>query len=289
MNARKVYSPAFLVPMLILYTALFIVPTLVGFGYSFTNWNSMSDVVKWVGLKNYREIFSPGSNYAQSLITTFWFTLSTVLFKGGLGLALALMLHENIKSKDALRGVFFLPNTLSPLIIGILFASILAPKGVFNDFLRFIGLGRLAKGWLTRPDTALGAVVSVECWRMIGWNMVMLLAGLQSIPKDYFEASSIDGASWWGQFRHITLPCLAPSLTIVTVLNTIHGIKSFDIVFALTGGGPGAVTEVINVLVFREFSMGRYGMSTALGIVLFAVTAVIALFIKRTMSGGEEA
>ena len=129
----------------------------------------------------------------------------------------------------------------------------------------------------------LASAIGVEAWRMIGWNMVILLAGLQTIPLDYYEAAALDGASYWMQQIKITLPLLMPALTITTVLNTIHGLKTFDLIFALTGGGPGSLTEVLNIAVFHEFSIGRYGMATALGVVVFAITAAIALLIKNAM------
>ena len=159
----------------------------------------------------------------------------------------------------------------------------LSPGGVVNAFLRLIGLDGLTKAWLVDPKFVLGATILVESWRMIGWNMVILLAGLQAIPLDYYEAAALDGASFWGQFLNITIPLLVPSLTITAVLNTIHGLKTFDLIFALTGGGPGHLTELLNVAVFHEFSMGRYGMATALGVVVFAITATIAVAIKNAM------
>ncbi|RPF43347.1 carbohydrate ABC transporter membrane protein 1 (CUT1 family) [Hydrogenoanaerobacterium saccharovorans] len=287
MKANKVYSNWFLIPAVSLYTILFIIPVIIGFTYSFTNWNSMSDAVKFIGLKNYQEIFTLNSPYLYSIIITFVFTFFTIIFKGTLGLGLALLLNSNIKCKNVLRGIFFLPYALSPLIIGIVFISVLSPNGIFNEFLRLIGFDSIAKGWLTTPNTVLGATIGVESWRMIGWNMVIYLAGLQAIPKDYYEASSIDGASAWVQFIKITIPFLMPSLTITTVLNTIHGLKTFDLIFALTGGGPGSLTEVINVSVFREYSLGRYGMSTALGVVVFLITSIIALTMKNVMTGKE--
>jgi raffinose/stachyose/melibiose transport system permease protein len=259
------------------------VPVILGLAYSMTNWNSMSDTVKFVGLKNFREIFSVGSPYLKNLSITLIFTVFTLIVKEGCGLGLAMLVNSGIRSKSALRAVFFLPQTLSPLIIGIVFISVLSPGGVVNAFLRLIGLDGLTKAWLVDPKFVLGATILVESWRMIGWNMVILLAGLQAIPLDYYEAAALDGASFWGQFLNITIPLLVPSLTITAVLNTIHGLKTFDLIFALTGGGPGHLTELLNVAVFHEFSMGRYGMATALGVVVFAITATIAVAIKNAM------
>ena len=283
MKAGRVYTGWFLAPAVAIYTVLFVLPVIMGLGYSLTNWNSMSDVVKFVGLKNFQEIFALDSPYLKSLSITLIFTLFTIITKGVCGLALALLVNEKIRSKNALRGVFFLPQTLSPLIIGIVFISVLSPAGVVNAFLRSIGLDAMARSWLVDPNVVLAATIVVESWRMIGWNMVILLAGLQAIPLDYYEAAALDGASYWVQLLKITIPFLVPSLTVTTVLNTIHGLKTFDLIFALTGGGPGGLTEVLNVAVFREFSIGRYGMATALGVVVFAITAIIALSIKNAM------
>jgi raffinose/stachyose/melibiose transport system permease protein len=255
----------------------------LGLAYSLTNWNSMSDTVRFVGLKNFREIFSVGSPYLKNLSITLIFTVFTLIVKEGCGLGLALLVNSGIRSKSALRAVFFLPQTLSPLIIGIVFISVLSPGGVVNAGLRLIGLDGLTRAWLVDPKFVLGATILVESWRMIGWNMVILLAGLQAVPLDYYEAAALDGASFRGQFLHITVPLLVPSLTITAVLNIIHGLKTFDLIFALTGGGPGHLTELLNVAVFREFSMGRYGMATALGVVVFAITATIAVAIKNAM------
>ena len=283
MRASKVYTSWFLAPAVIIYTVLFVVPVVLGLAYSMTNWNSMSDTVRFVGLKNFREIFSVSSPYLKNLSITLIFTVFTLIVKEGCGLGLALLVNSGIRSKSALRAVFFLPQTLSPLIIGIVFISVLSPGGVVNAGLRLIGLDGLTRAWLVDPKFVLGATILVESWRMIGWNMVILLAGLQAIPLDYYEAAALDGASFGGQFLHITIPLLAPSLTITAVLNTIHGLKTFDLIFALTGGGPGHLTELLNVAVFREFSMGRYGMATALGVVVFAITATIAVAIKNAM------
>ncbi len=283
MKAGRVYTGWFLAPAVAIYTVLFVLPVVMGLGYSLTNWNSMSDVVKFVGLKNFQEIFALDSPYLKSLSITLVFTLFTIITKGVCGLALALLVNEKIRSKNALRGVFFLPQTLSPLIIGIVFISVLSPGGVVNAFLRSIGLDAMTRSWLVDPNVVLAATIAVESWRMIGWNMVILLAGLQAIPLDYYEAAALDGASYWVQLLKITIPLLVPALTITTVLNTIHGLKTFDLIFALTGGGPGSLTEVLNVAVFHEFSIGRYGMATALGVVIFAITAIIALAIKNAM------
>lgn len=289
MNKKKIYSPLFSVPAFILYTVMFIIPVAAGIGISLTDWNTSWSKISFVGFQNYKDIFmSHGGPYLKSVGHTLSFTVVTVIGKTLLGLGLALLLNTGLRSKNLFRGLYFLPYTLAPLIIGIAFTSILGIDGPLNNILRLFGLDSLVKGWLSNPNTALGSTMVVEIWRMAGWNMMILLAGLQMISKEYYEASSIDGAGKWKQFFYITLPFLRPSLTMVMVLNTIHGLKVFEIIYSLTGGGPGTYSEVINTQVFREFGSGRYGMANALSVLVFLVTLVISVVMKKALIGEEE-
>lgn len=283
MQNKKFYNPLFLSPAFLLYTILFIVPIIAGIGFSFTDWTTIRPDIKFIGLENYKEIFFSSGPYLKSIFHTVSFTAVTVVLKGIIGLILALLLNEGLKTKNLLRTIFFIPYTLAPLIIGIVFISILNPDGPLNSILNFLGLGLLSHAWLAEPGTALFSTMGVEIWRMAGWNMVIFLAGLQMIPKEYYEASSIDGANRWNQLKSITIPFLMPSISIALILNTIHGLRVFDIIYALTGGGPGSLTEVINTEVFKEFSVGRYGMSNALSVVVFLFTLIIALSMKSVL------
>ncbi len=288
MYKKKYYGLKFVVPAFILYTVLYIIPTIAGMIISFTDWNITRPGVHFVGIQNYINIFqSKGGPYLASISHTFEFTIITVILKTLLGLGLALLLNKGLKSRFVFRTIFFLPYALAPLIIGISFVSVLKPDGPFNTLLTAIGLERLTHSWLTEASTALGSTMAVEIWRMAGWNMMILLAGLQMIPEEYYEAASIDGATAGQKFRKITLPFLRPSLTTVIVLNTIHGLRVFDIIYSLTGGGPGGLTEVINTQVFKEFGLGRYGMANALNVVIFIITVVIALSMQKALRGKE--
>ena len=156
-----------------------------------------------------------------------------------------------------------------------------------NEFLRTVGLGAIARGWLTNRQTALGAVIAVEIWKSVGLNMVIFLAGLQMIEREYYEAAQLDGASAIDQFRYITWPFLRPSVTINVILNTIHGLKVFDIVMSLTNGGPGNTTQVISTFVFKTYGMGAYGLSNALSTFIFLMTTVIALSTLKLIAPKE--
>lgn len=290
MYKKKIYGMKFIIPAFILYTILYIIPTITGMVISLTDWNVTRSEIHFIGLNNFIKIFSAGGgNYLASIGHTFLFTGITVVFKTLLGLGLALLLNKGLKTQNIFRTIFFLPYALAPLIIGISFISVLKPNGPFNSILCAIGLDNLTHSWLTERATAMGSTMAVEIWRMAGWNMMILLAGLQMIPEEYYEASAIDGASSWKQFTKITLPFLRPSLMIVTVLNTIHGLRVFDIIYSLTGGGPGGLTEVINTQMFKEFGMGRYGMANALNVVVFLITVIIALIMQKALRGKESA
>lgn len=288
MRNIKVYSGGFLVPGLLIYIILFLLPCIMGLYYSFTNWNSMSDTMKFIGLDNYKQIWSAGTGTLKVFNSTILYAFGTTVFKIILGLILALLLNEGIRSKNVLRMIFFMPITLSPLIIGIIFAQIFHPTGVLNDFLLLVGLDSLAHAWIAEPKLALWSSMSVEIWKASGFSMAIFLAGLQMIPKSLYEAADIDGANLWGKFKHITLPLLMPSISINSVLGVISGLKVFDMIYPLTNGGPGRATEVINITVFNEFSKGDYGYATALGVVMFVFITIISFAVLGAFTKANE-
>ena len=289
MYRKRIYSKGFLIPALILYTALFVIPCLISFGFSLTNWNSMSANIKFTGLNNFKKIFSLQGDYVAAIGHTLLFGVCTTLMKSLFGLILALLLDNNFRSRELLRGIYFLPFAISPLIIGIIFTSVLHPQwGVLNEILRAVGLDFLAKNWLVDKSIAMFSVIGVETWREVGLNMVIFLAGLQMIDRTYYEAAEIDGAGFISKLRYVILPLLSSSIVVNTILKLIHGLRAFDIIFSLTGGGPGNTTEVISTAVFRTYSAGAYGLSTALNVVVFIITAIIAISTLKIITPKEE-
>lgn len=182
-----------------------------------------------------------------------------------------------------------MPSVLSTLIIGMVFTSILDPaSGIVNSFFRSIGLDGLALPWLTSPKYAFGTVMGVDIWRGVGYIMTILIAGILSISSEYYEAASIDGATGWQKFRYITFPLLLPTLATTTVLNVIYGLKVFDMIYAMTNGGPGkATTEVLYTAVFKKFGTGQYAIGTALSSVMFVFMVIIGFFMIRVMTRNE--
>lgn len=283
---NKVYPFYFTFGALALYSVFVVLPGFMGIAYSFTDWNSYTTEVNFVGLDNFRTILSGGGNYLDYIGNTLFFTLFTLVSKTVIGLLLALLLSYGVRRLAHLyRVVIYLPVVLPTIVVGLVFRSILNPRtGILNEFFRAVGLDFLAQPWLVNPDIAMLSVAGVDTWKGVGYIMVILIAGLQTIPQEYYEAAEIDGASPVARFRYITLPLLVPALTVVTVLNLLYGLRVFDIVYVLTGGGPGYATDVVFTVVFDEFSKGRYGVGTALSSVLFVVMTVAAFFIVRRLT-----
>ena len=288
MNHKKIYPSYFLIIPLVLYVGLFIIPSFMGMVLSLTDWNAMNDEIHFVGFSHFIDIFTD-ERYIIVIVNTVIFAIVTTIFKNVIGFSMALALNKGFKTRNFLRTIFFFPVMLSPLIIGLVFKSIYNPEyGVINEALRAVGLDGITRDWLGNTATALAAVIAVEIWRLVGQNMVIYIAGLQAISEDYLEAADIDGASKWQKLRYVIIPEMIPSITINLVLNLIAGLKVFDLVFVLTNGGPARVTEVLNTLVYKEYSSGRYGFSTALGFIMFIFTCIVAFSVLKAMSREED-
>lgn len=281
----KIYPFYFSMGALALYTLFIVVPSIMGFYYSFTDWSRYSSEVNFVGLKNFETIFVSNPTYLQSIKNTVIFTTVTIAAKTVIALFLALLLSRGVRRLSNLyRALVYLPAILPMIIVGIVFKSILHPStGVLNEFLRGTGLDFLAKRWLTDPQIALYSVIAVDTWKGVGYIMALLIAGLEAIPREYYEAAQIDGASFFDEMRLITVPLLIPVLTVTTVLNLLYGLKVFEIVLLLTNGGPGYATETVYTIVFKEFAKGHYAVSTALSTALFIIMTTAGFFLIRLM------
>ena len=285
---NRIYPWYFSLGAVALYTLFMVIPGVMGIYLSFTDWNRYSADIHFVGLKNFALIFSQ-RNYWDSILHTIIFTVVTIISKTVIALMLALLLSKGLKRFfNFHRVVIYLPAILPMIVVGIVFRSILHPTtGVLNEFLRSIGLDFLAQSWLTKPSIALYSIIAVDTWKGVGYIMVIMLAGLQVIPSEYYEAAQLDGASPWDEFWQITLPLLLPTLTVTTVLNLLYGLKVFDIVWVLTNGGPGYATETVYTVVFKEFSKGRYGVSTALSSLLFVIMVICGYWLIHMMQSNE--
>lgn len=248
-----------------------------GAWYAFTDWNGVSAAAKWVGIANFREIFSdPAARGA--LWHTLELTAAFVVVVNVIGLGLALALHRTVRTRNLLRALFFAPVVLSPLAVSYIWQFIFAYTGPLNHFLGAIGLHAWEKAWVGDPHWALWTIFVVMVWQFAGLAMTLYLAGLQTIPEELDEAAAVDGASTWFRLRRVTLPLLAPALTISITLMTISGLRVFDQVVGLTAGGPANASETLATQLYEQgFVNGRFGYGAAFGLVLTLLVALVSI------------
>ena len=269
--SRHAYPLWFYVPAGLLYAVFFGVPTIVSFYFSLTRWTLFDS--EFIGLENYISFFGD-PQLRQGFINTFVFGVTTSGAKVVLGLALAVLLTTRIVGKGYLRGVVFFPVLVSTIGVGVMATALLDPfGGVVNDALETIGIE--GPGWFTDPSLALLTIAGVDVWKGVGIATLIYIAGLVAIPQEYYEAARIDGAGHWATFRNITLPLVMPATGTVIILSLIGGLRSFDLIWATTGGGPGFASDVIASVIYKQYQAGFYGLSTAGNVILFVVVTVI--------------
>lgn len=271
---KKTYPYYFVVGAVALYTLLYVIPGIYGIIMSFTDWNSVRDIstLKFVGLENYKTIFSGEKNYFKYIGNTFLFAIVTTIFKSVLALVAALIIQKGLRFTNFHRTALFFPSIISVVVTGLVFRSMLRPNtGFINQVLKTLSLGSGKVDWLNQAETAFGTVMAVDIWRGIGYIMIIYLAGLQSIDPSYYEAAKVDGAGYFSRLFAITIPLMKQSILINTVLNLIYGLRVFDMVYVLTRGGPGDKTDVVYTSVFREFGVGNYALGSALSSIMLVI------------------
>jgi raffinose/stachyose/melibiose transport system permease protein len=282
-------SVLFALPALGIYLLIVIYPSVTGALFAFTDWSGVGEERNFVGLDNLRRVFTNDQSLS-AVRHALALTVFIVVLQTGIGLLLALGVHVKVKSRYVLRTIFFAPAVVSPVIIAFLWKYLFNPDedSGLNALLGATGLGFLQQSWLGDPEVALWAIGLTVVWQYAGFSMVIFLAALETVPKELDEAATIDGAGRLQRFRHVTLPMIAPAITINVMLSTIGGLKLFDQVFAITNGGPGYATEVPSTLIYKEaFVFGHYGYSTAVALVLALFVAAIALVQLRYLQGRE--
>ncbi|TCL75129.1 carbohydrate ABC transporter membrane protein 1 (CUT1 family) [Hydrogenispora ethanolica] len=288
MNKSKIYPGYFLIGALAIYFVLLLLPSLVGIYYSFTDWNSFDPAIHFVGLANFKKVFSADELYGFYIWNTIKFTLFTTFLKTLIGFGAALLLIRNVKWINFHRMVMFSPQVLSFVIVGLIFRSLFNPtEGFINETLKLIGLGALGQNWLGDIKWAFSSIMAVDTWKGAGYLMVLFIAGLKSIPEMYYEAAEIDGANYFQKMAKVTLPLIMPVITITLVLNITYGLRVFDSVYVLTNGGPGFATGVLNTVVFKEFSKGTYAVGSALSTILFVFICTFCYFLIQAMNKKE--
>jgi raffinose/stachyose/melibiose transport system permease protein len=265
------YPTWFYLPAAIIFIVLFLVPTGASLFFSLTRWNLFTFEI--IGFENFIQFFREPF-LVQGLINTLIFGFVTSGLKVVLGLLAAVLLTSDIFARGYLRSVIFFPVLVSTIGVGITFTFMMHPtQGAINETLALFGIK--GPGWLTDPRFALLSVALVDVWRGVGLATVIYMAGIASISRDYYEASIIDGANAWQNFWNITLPLVKPATVTVIILSLIGGLRSFDLIWAMTRGGPGFTSDVIASVIYKQYQAGFYGLSTAGNVVLFVLVTVI--------------
>ena len=285
-STTKSYPIYFLLPALFVFSLFFLVPTIMGFGLAFTQYSSYQTDLSFIGIKNFRFLFSH-PQFQKALWNTISYSFFSTVLKTLCGLLLALGLVKPMRTGSLLKTLFYLPAILSPIIVAVMFQTVFRMDGLLNGFLKVIGFDAFALDWMGNGSTVLGTIITMDVWKWSGFNMAIFIAGLQSIPKSFYEAASIDGASGGHQFRHITLPLLMQAVSINMTSNFIGGLNVFEQVLGLTGGGPGYSSQVIGTLVYQSFSQGYYGRASAMGMIQIIITLILGTTLYRFLSSKE--
>lgn len=243
--------------------------------------------MSFAGLKNFKIFFSDES-MTIGIKNTLIYAVATSGLKVILGFMLGIFLTSAIKTKNILRSIVFFPNVVSTIAVGITFSALMHPsKGLINKALDVIGV--TGPDWLGNINMALGSVIATDIWKGVGVATVIYIAGITAIDRSYYEAASIDGATGWQCIKNITLPLCRPAMNSVIILSFIGGLRSFDLIWAMTGGGPGFATDVMASIIYKKYAAGYYGLSTAGNVIMFIMIALLAFPLQKFLQSKEEA
>jgi raffinose/stachyose/melibiose transport system permease protein len=272
----QTYPNWFYLPAALVFGLFFVVPTALAFYFSLTRW-SLFDAV-FIGLDNYVSFLSD-PQLLSGLRNTIIYAVLTSGLKVIIALPLAMLLTSRIRLKGLFRGMIFFPVLVSTVAVGITFATLMQPSiGLINTALGALGLP--TPDWLGNPKLALYSVVLVDVWKGIGLAMVIFIAGILSIPVEYFEAAKLEGGTWVA-FRHVILPLSRNATFTVILLSFIGGLRTFDLIWTMTHGGPGFASDVLTSVIYKEYQAGFYGLSTAGNVVLFLLVTIIVYPLMR--------
>jgi raffinose/stachyose/melibiose transport system permease protein len=276
----------FVGPVLLAFILIVLIPFFTGIYYAFTDWNGVTGSVKWVGLDNFKYLFTEDKQFQQSFILTTKYTVVGIILTNLIGFGLALLVAQKLKTKNILRTVFFMPNLIGGLILGFIWQFIFV-KG-FASIGTLTGIPLFELAWLGDAKTAFWGIVIVSVWQGAGYIMIIYIAALQNVPQELIEAARIDGANRFQVLRHITMPLVAPAVTICLFLTTASSFKVFDANLSLTNGGPFKSTEMLALNIYTEaFVNNRYGIGEAKALIFFIVVAAITI-LQVTISKKRE-
>jgi raffinose/stachyose/melibiose transport system permease protein len=276
------YPNWFYIPAALVFGVFFVVPTALAFYFSLTRWTLFD--ATFIGLENYQD-FLGDPRLMSGLRNTIIYAVITSGLKVVIALPLAMLLTSSIRLKGLFRGIIFFPVLVSTVAVGITFATLMQPSvGLINSALGAIGLPK--PDWLGNPNLALYSVALVDVWKGVGIAMVIFIAGILSIPPDYFEAARLEGGTWV-KFRYVILPLSRNATFTVILLSFIGGLRTFDLIWTMTHGGPGFASDVLTSVIYKEYQAGFYGLSTAGNVVLFVLVTILVYPLMRFFSRRE--
>ncbi|MFF2908018.1 carbohydrate ABC transporter permease [Paenibacillus sp. NPDC057934] len=284
LSSKKMLA-LFILPGLIIFLTFYFVPILITAYYSLQKWDGINEMT-FIGLDNFVQMFTKDTSFWKAVWNSLAFIAVGVFIQLPISFALALLVSRKVKGSKWFRNIYFFPVVMSTTMVSLLWVKIYDPNvGMLNDLLEAIGLGSLAQAWLGDTSTALLSVLIVTTWHYVGYNMLMLFAGIQGIPEQYYEAAKLDGATGWIAVRHITLPLIADVIRICVVLNVIYALKTFESVYVMTNGGPLHSTTMIALKMFQEaFLKQNFGYGSALAVFMVLECLVIAWVLNKVMT-----
>jgi raffinose/stachyose/melibiose transport system permease protein len=275
------YSRWFLVPAALIFTILFVLPAVLGLYLSFTNASTLSGRTDFIGFDNFELLLgNNGAAFLKSIGIQFIYALVLTVAKTIIGVGLALFLNQAFIGRNALRAVVYMPMMFSTIVVGVTFYFLLSQQGLFNEALRWIGLGFLTQDWFGSFDLALYAAAAVETWIGVGWTVVIVLAALQGVPEDIIEAAKLDGANAAQMTMFIRIPLVYHAIALTSLLSFIAGMKAFEIIYATTAGGPGTSTQVMTMFIAKALGTTNLGYAAAAQFVQFVLIVALAIIIQ---------
>jgi len=270
-------------PAIVVFVALVIFPVVLAAYYGFYRWQGYGVPTDWVGLNNYRLILTD-PDFQHVLEHNGMIVVLSLVLQGPLAIIIALLLNQKIRGRSIIRVLIFVPFVISEVIVGTGWSLMLQVTGAFNDMLHNVGLGFLAADWLADPNHAIWSLMGIITWKYIGFAVILMLAGLQSIPDELSEAARIDGASYWQVQRHIMLPLLGPTIRIWAFLSIIGSLQLFDLVWIIWGeyvSGTAGTSTMATYMVANGRDAGNYGYGNAVAVVMFLISLIVALLYQR--------
>ena len=284
-NQRLLIPYIFIAPNVVVFAVFMFVPILLAFYISLNEW-TLIGTPTFVGLGNYLDILED-SEFLRAFYNTGVYTLGTVPTSIALGLVVALGLNRKVPGRTLLRSIFFVPVIISLVAVALIASWIFNDNyGIINAALSAVGIGDVP--WLSSARWAMISLIIATLWIRLGFNMVIYLAALQSIPTELYDAARVDGASGWRSFRHITWPLLGPTTFLLVIINIIYSLHVFDLIYVMTGGGPGFSTTVLVQYIYQmAFTEGQMGYASAIGVVLYLLLLIFTVFQWRVTRQSE--